>query len=146
MSYRDGRVAMATRTAAWWAGALAPIDWSVWLPLPASGIRIEDFLDDSGYVVRAELPGVDPTTDVHLSCHDGILRLRVERNADLREGLRSEFHYGSFERLIELPRGAREESTRATYRNGILEITVEMRDPAYADTEIPILVDEPTQP
>jgi HSP20 family molecular chaperone IbpA len=34
-------------------------------------IRIEDRLTDTEYVLRAELPGVDPEKDIEVTVHDG---------------------------------------------------------------------------
>src|SRR5262245_53803263 len=79
-----------------------PLDW-VSLPrlaLSGPGIRIEEYIDGESYVVRAELPGVDPKRDVHLAIVDGELRIRVERTDNQLAKGHSEFHYGSFYRAI----------------------------------------------
>ena len=65
---------------------LFPMDWPslAWLPLAGPAIRIEEFLDGKDYVVRAELPGVDPEKDVHVMVEDGVLRIKVERSEEQR--------------------------------------------------------------
>lgn len=97
---------------------------------PFSGLqmlRVEDFLDEQEYVVRAELPGIDPDRDLDLTVQDGVLTLKAERKEERTEPHRSEFRYGTFSRSLTLPSGADENDVRATYRNGILEIRVGMR-------------------
>jgi len=91
-------------------------------------MRVEEFLEDDMCVIRAELPEVDPDKDVEISVVDGILHIRAEREErreeDRPDGYRSEFHYGRFERSIQLPKGATESDVKATYKDGILEIRV----------------------
>ncbi|MEQ4208237.1 Hsp20/alpha crystallin family protein [Actinopolymorpha sp. B17G11] len=91
-------------------------------------IRVEDYSDEGQYVLRAELPGIDPTKDVDISVANGTLTMRVERREVKKDVNRSEFRYGTFQRSVQLPRGADEEDVRATYDNGILEVRVGVRD------------------
>ncbi len=79
-------------------------------------------------VVRADLPGIKPD-ELEVSVDDGLLTIRGERQEEVqreeREGLvRSERRYGAFYRAIPLPEGADENGIAATFRNGVLEITV----------------------
>lgn len=90
-------------------------------------IRLEDHITDTEYTIRAELPGVDPDKDVHVSVSDGILTIRGERREEKQTRYRSEFRYGSFERSVRLPSNAEEQGIRANYHKGILEITVPLR-------------------
>jgi HSP20 family protein len=72
-------------------------------------------------VIRAELPGVDPDTDVELDVADGVLHLLAtpEERAeeDRPSGYHCEFRYGGFERSIRLPDGAIESDVTATYKD-----------------------------
>jgi HSP20 family protein len=91
-------------------------------------LRVEEFREGETLVVRAEVPGIDPERDVDVSVRDGELSIRVDRqenseNAN-KDGYRSEFRYGSFARTVQLPRGARQEDIKASYRDGVLEIRV----------------------
>jgi HSP20 family protein len=90
-------------------------------------LRVEDFLDEREYVVRAELPGIDPDRDLDLTVQNGVLTLKAERKEERTDAHRSEFRYGTFARSMTLPLGADESDVRATYRNGILEVRVGMR-------------------
>jgi HSP20 family protein len=125
------------------AGGLAPFNWSdlSWLPFLEPSIRIEDYIDDDRYVVRAELPGVDPVKDVDVTYADGVLRPSVVRGEEHREKSgRTEFHYGSFHRTIPLPEGAKADTITAKYANGILEITMLVGEPTVVGKHIPISV------
>ena len=70
------------------------------------------------------MPAIDPEKDVTITVQDGMLSLSGERREEIREKSRSEFRYGSFSRQIVLPRGAKEDSVTAAYKDGVLEITV----------------------
>ncbi len=121
-------------------GNLTPFDWAdlSWFPFVEPTIRIEEFLDESRYVVRAELPGVDPAKDLDLTYVEGALRLTVRRTGDHREKGRSEFHYGSFHRTITLPAGTKDDTIRARYANGILEVTATIGEPVGLGVHIPV--------
>jgi HSP20 family protein len=105
------------------AGALpfvadAPADW-----IPA----IEAFQRDGKLVVQADLPGLQ-ADDVTVEIDDGILTLSgercEEREVDQSDARRTERRYGRFTRSIALPEGARTDEVQASFRNGVLEITV----------------------
>lgn len=95
-----------------------------WRRDAAHALRIEDHLEEDRYVVRAEIPGIDPDKDVEITVADGILTISAERREEVSEKGRSEFHYGSFMRRLSLPQGATEEQLTARYEDGILEVTV----------------------
>jgi HSP20 family protein len=105
-------------------------DMAGWLEdvAPRTGlIRLEDNLTDTEYTVRAELPGLDPEKDVHLSVSHGFLTIRAERKEETQTKHRTEFRYGMFERSVQLPETADAEKVRAHYKGGILEITVPLK-------------------
>ena len=90
-------------------------------------------------MIRAELPGIDPDKDVEITVADGVLRLAAKREEHSEESrpdsYHSEFRYGSFERHLRLPAGAREADVKASYKDGILEVRVPMPK-TLPDTEI----------
>jgi len=100
--------------------------------------RIDDRLDDGRYVVRAELPGIDPDRDVEISVSDGVLTISGERRDEHVEKGRSEFRYGSFVRQVTLPSGAKEEELTARYQDGILEVSVPIEASTPQSRKIPI--------
>lgn len=124
-------------------GALTSFDRSnlSWFPLLAPSIRIEDHLDGDQYEIRAELPGIDPARDLRVTYAGGELRLDVVRKETQTDKGRSEFHYGSFFRVIPLPPGIKEETMAARYVDGILEITATVGEPESPVKEIPIKVE-----
>jgi HSP20 family protein len=92
-----------------------------WVP------QIEVLHNKGQFMVRADLPGLTKD-EVKVEITDDFLRLsgeRKEEKEEKREGFyRSERSYGSFYRQIPLPEGARTENAAATFRNGVLEITM----------------------
>ena len=102
-------------------------------------LRVEEFTEDGTYVVRAELPGVDPDKDVEVGIREGALYLRANHTEKKEDatGYRSEFRYGVFERTLPLPFGFEQSKVSATYDKGVLEIRI----PVSAETataKIPI--------
>jgi HSP20 family protein len=133
---------MSTVITRWREGGLVPFDLAslAWLPMFAPSIRVEDYVEGDRYVIRAELPGIDPTKDVKIMYLDGTLRLAVSRTEEHKQTARSEFHYGSFARTIVLPAGAKEDTIEATYEAGILKIVVEIGKPEPAGKPIPVQI------
>jgi HSP20 family protein len=104
-------------------------DLSVWKDLfTDSALRVEQYEADGKVVVRAEMPGLDPDKDVEITVSDGRLHVRAERRSetttDDKKDYRSEFRYGMFERTLRLPPGATEKDIKATYTDGILEVSI----------------------
>jgi HSP20 family protein len=127
--------------------------WSTWpfsnvaLDLPASDVmsmRLEEFVDGNDMVVRAELPGLDPDKDVEITVDEGMLTIGAERREETTQGekgkpgYRSEFRYGSFRRVLRLPKGVREPDIRATYADGILEIRLPVGEEAPSPSKVPV--------
>jgi HSP20 family protein len=99
--------------------------WATLLPFTANQtFRVEDYVKDDQYVVRAELPGMDPAKDIEVSVADGTLTIHAERREEHKEPHRSEFRYGSFDRSLTLPERADTEHITARYEKGILEVSV----------------------
>ena len=105
-------------------------------------MRIEERTDGDEFVVRAELPGIDPERDVEINVSDGMLQIRAERREEKSSetgGRRhSEFHYGSFSRVVSLPAGADEADVKATYHDGILEVRIPVDHGKAAATSGPV--------
>ena len=106
-------------------------------------LRVEEFQDGDTRVVRAELPEIDPDKDVEVTVSDGMLHIRAHRTARSehkdKDGYRSEFRYGSFERDVLLPSGVEETAVAASYKDGVLEIRVPM-PPAPKETGTKVTV------
>jgi HSP20 family protein len=89
-------------------------------------IRIETHAEPDAYIVRAQLPGIDPDKDVEVTVADGTLTIHAEHAEQQQEHGHSEFRYGSFHRSLRLPEGAGPEKATATYHGGILTVRVGM--------------------
>jgi HSP20 family protein len=88
--------------------------------------HIESFVEDGKLTVRSELPGVDPK-NIEVDVTGQTLTIKAKREEKVEEKkrhfMRRELRYGSFERSIELPQGVKAEDIKATYRDGVLELT-----------------------
>lgn len=87
-------------------------------------VAIEDFVDGETYVVRAELPGIDPAQDVTVAVDNDVLTIRGERQEIKKDKRFQEIQYGAFSRSIRVPVGTKTEDIQATYRDGVLEVRV----------------------
>ena len=101
-------------------------------------IKLEDYVEEGTYVLRAEMPGIDPDKDVELNLLDDVLTIRGERKEEHKERNRHEFHYGSFERTVQLPRGTKAEDIEATYTDGVLELKIPFDGEEAEPLHIPV--------
>jgi HSP20 family molecular chaperone IbpA len=101
-------------------------------------IRLEDFVDEGTYVLRAEMPGIDPDKDVQLTIEGDVLTIHGERQQETRDRNHHEFHYGSFDRSLTLPRQAKVDEIKAEYKHGILELKVPLVDDGQKPRRVPI--------
>jgi HSP20 family protein len=90
--------------------------------------RIEAVQNGDRFIVRADLPGLKKD-DVQVELGENALTIRGERREQHeaeREGyFQSEREYGQFYRTIPLPEGVIAESAQASFRNGVLEISMQ---------------------
>ncbi|WP_320779579.1 Hsp20/alpha crystallin family protein [Streptomyces sp. CRN 30] len=102
------------------------------------GIRIEEELKDGTYLLRAELPGIDPEKNVEISLTEDVLVLRAERATETTDKHHTEFRYGTFTRSVRLPAGARSEEATAEYKDGVLTIAVPVPEEKKDTRTIPV--------
>ncbi len=116
------------------------LDWldAPWALSAASTFRVEDYVKDDRYIVRAELPGMDPGKDVEITVDDGTLTIHAERREEHKEPHHCEFRYGSFTRSVPLPARADTEHISATYDKGILEVCIPVPEAKPAGRRIEI--------
>lgn len=100
-------------------------------------VRIEEFVEGGRRVVRADIPGVDPTRDIELTVEDGVLRLRGERRAEEHDEHHTEIRYGSFERIVALPPGTAATDLTAEYADGVLTVSIPVKAPV-ATVKVPV--------
>lgn len=106
------------------AGGMMPRGFeqmSRWTP------QIEMFEREGELHIRADLPGLKKE-DVQIELEDDAVILRGERREERREereGMyRTEVSYGSFYREVPLPSNVEADEANATFRDGVLEITM----------------------
>ena len=84
-------------------------------------------------VVKAEVPGMDPK-DIDISLSDGVLTIKGEKKRE-KEEKEADYHvversYGSFLRSVQLPKEVQSDKISASYKNGILRITLSKSEEA----------------
>ena len=92
--------------------------------LAAQTFRVEEMVRDSRYVIRAELPGLDPEKDIEVTVEGRNLTIHAERRQEDSGPYRSEFRYGSLTRQFRLPARVDPKDVTARYEKGVLEVSV----------------------
>jgi HSP20 family protein len=109
-----------------------PRSWSPWSGAAQRGSAlwapaIDVVHKDDRLVIKADVPGMKKD-DLSIEVTDNALTIQGERKSDREEEhggvYRSERSYGSFCRVIPLPEGAITEQANASFRDGVLEITL----------------------
>ena len=97
--------------------------------------KVDVFEKDNRLITRVDLPGVTKE-DVSVEVSDGLLTLAGERKTEKEDKkdnvYRSECLYGSFYRTVPLPEGVKPEDVKATFANGVLEVSVPLPSAAKA--------------
>jgi len=92
--------------------------------------RVDVSESDEAYTVRADLPGIEEK-DIQISLEEGVLSIQGKLESEQeeeRKGLRYvERAKGAFHRAIELPAEIDEENVKASYRQGVLTVTLPKR-------------------
>jgi HSP20 family molecular chaperone IbpA len=120
------------------------VDWleSPWAGPPqftaAQSFRVEEMARDNRYVIRAELPGLDPERDIEVTVEGRTLTIHAERRQEDSGPYRSEFRYGSLTRLVRLPVRVDPKDVSARYERGVLEVSVPVRDVKPEGIRVPI--------
>jgi HSP20 family protein len=103
---------------------------------------LESYLEKGNLVIRIDLPGIDPK-NVEIIAAGDHLTIRGKRERAQEEQGKDFFHrevcYGSFERTVRMPAGVNAEAVKASYKNGVLELTVQVPEQARS-RKVPIEV------
>lgn len=104
---------------------------------------VESLIEGNRVVVRADLPGIDPK-DIEVTVAGNTMTIRGSRRQRQeekdRDFLHREVYYGSFERSLTLPEGVQADQVKASYRDGVLELTAPL--PAQqASRKVPIEIE-----
>jgi HSP20 family protein len=104
---------------------------AVWFP------EIDVFERDNRLVTKIDLPGMKKE-DVKVEVADGNLAISGERKTEAEEQkerfYKCEREYGTFYRAVPLPEGVRLEDVKATFADGVLEVSVPM--PAKPEAKV----------
>ena len=94
----------------------------MWVP------RVDVVQKEDRFIVRVDLPGLKKD-EIEVDLTDDAITIRGERQQEQREERegywRTEREYGQFHRTIALPEGVIADSAQATFRDGVLEITMQ---------------------
>lgn len=94
----------------------SPADWS---------LALDVMEDESGYVVKASVPGVKPE-DIDITFNKGMLTIRGEMKEET-ESNKGQYHlrerrFGTFTRTLALPTGVKPDEINASYNDGVLTL------------------------
>lgn len=80
---------------------------------------------DDAVMLRLEIPGIKPK-DLEVQVSDEAVSISGERKSESKTEqagrTRSEFRYGSFQRVIPLPTKIQNDRAKAEYKNGVLHL------------------------
>lgn len=88
---------------------------------------------DDTFVVSADLPGLNKE-DIHINVEDNTLTIKGEKKFEEKvprdRYIRVERTYGTFVRSFSLPQNVDSTKIKATFRDGILDLTLPKREEA----------------
>ena len=106
--------------------------------MPNNGVwpSVEFSETDKEIRVTAEVPGLEEK-DIEVLLEDGVLTLRGEKKSETEDKNRqfSERYYGRFERRLALGREVEENKVAATFKNGVLTVTLPKTEKAQTNAK-----------
>lgn len=100
---------------------------------------VDVFETEDEFIVRAELPGIDPS-EVLIRVTDNTLTIKAEakvvHESMGRHCLHRELRGGSFVRSLALPYAVKGDQVKASYKDGILEICVPKIKPSKSRVQV----------
>ena len=114
--------------------------------LAGHGMPAVDIIEkDKSFEITAELPGMDQK-NIEIKLSNGSLIIKGEKKEDKEEKRKgyylTERHYGSFQRVFNLPKGVDPQKIDASFNNGVLSISLPKKPEAMkADKIVPIKSD-----
>ena len=89
--------------------------------------QVEMSQQNNELIVRVDLPGMN-RNDIKVDVTEGAITIQGERKSEHQEErggvYRSERSYGSFYRTIPVPEGTMTDQAKATFKDGVLEISM----------------------
>ncbi|MEN9493439.1 MAG: hypothetical protein RJA63_3888, partial [Pseudomonadota bacterium] len=116
-----------------WPRLTLPTVASEWRGLLRPALDIQE--SDKQYRITLEVPGVEEK-DIQLTLDDDVLWIRGEKRQE-QEHKDGQFHrversYGSFQRALNLPEDANQDAIKASFKNGVLTVTIDKRSQTAA--------------
>ncbi len=113
------------------AGRSLLADWPVrrelGLPFEGAMPRVDVIDREDEVVVRAELPGVEKD-DIDVTMTENTVTIKASTKKELKEEKGDYYHaeiaQGSFSRTVPLPAEVEGDRAKASYKDGILEVTI----------------------
>ena len=111
-------------------------------PTATNNLPLDVYETDSGYVIYAALPGVNPE-DIHVSVEDDVLSIsgEVAKPAfDEKDNVRTlaqERTTGKFARSVRVSTPVESDKIEAAYENGLIKLTLP-KTPAAQPRQIPV--------
>lgn len=106
--------------------------------MPLTGVwpSVEFSETDTEIVVTDEVPSLEDN-EVEVLLEDGVLTLRGDKKSETESKDRqfSERYYGRFERRVALGREVDEDKVAATFKNGVLTVTMPKTEKAQASAK-----------
>jgi len=107
--------------------------------------RIDVFEKDNRLVTKVDLPGMKKE-DVKVEVTDGHLTISGERKSEVEEKkddvYRCERQYGSFYRAVPMPEGVKLDDVKASFGDGVLEVSIPLPIKAVAPAARKIEIQE----
>ncbi|MER6555312.1 Hsp20/alpha crystallin family protein [Streptomyces sp. NPDC001725] len=111
-----------------------------WRPgCAAHSIPVEMTSGEGEYVLKAELPGMDPDKDISITVDGDLITVSAEHSESTEDKEHSEFRYGSFRRTVRLPGAIPVDDVDAAYADGVLNIRIPMPEETLpTERKIPV--------
>lgn len=109
---------------------LSPFRSDFFTPLTPSGLlkpQVDICATDKEYAITVEVPGVEKE-EVKVEIANNTMTIRGEKKQEKEEKNKNyycvERSYGSFQRVLSLPEDADQQDVKATFKNGVLTVTM----------------------
>lgn len=111
-----------------------PFDERGRLGRPGSDVNLRMDTTDEGYLVMADLPGFEKA-DIDLRFEEGVLSIAAAHESETETDAGSSHAQRRVYDELRIPAAIREDEITASYRNGVLEVSLPTEDEVADDDE-----------